>query len=145
VAVDADPGHAECFGDGGRTLTTGAAGVGGANVSAPITMGHLPARPWARAAASPAMVRSSRMSHATLANVAIIVKKKMLSPTGLRAGRREARSWSELWVLSLYVRPVARRGGAPCPDRFVGRSTSWVPCHGETVPPVDNAGETARP
>jgi len=40
-------------------------------------------RPWARAAATPASIRSCRMSRSSSANAAIIVKKNLPSPVGL--------------------------------------------------------------
>jgi len=54
-----------------------------ASLSASITVGRPPPRPYARAAANPAKVRSYRMSRSSSANAAIIVKKNFPSPDGL--------------------------------------------------------------
>lgn len=54
-----------------------------ARVSASMTVGRPPVRPWARAAARPAMVRSRIMSRSSSANAAILTKKNFPSPVGL--------------------------------------------------------------
>ena len=54
-----------------------------ARISGLMTVGRPPVRPWARAAARPAMVRSRIMSRSSSANAAIMMKKNFPSPVGL--------------------------------------------------------------
>ena len=78
-------GHSLCHGGYVFLLadTAFALACAAASLSVSMTLGQLPTRPWARAAASPAIVRWWIMARSGSANAAMTVKKNLPSPVAV--------------------------------------------------------------
>src|SRR5208282_6169926 len=77
VPVDRGAADAEGPGDLAGLSPRARRALAAASLSASITVGRPPVRPWAFAAARPAMVRSWVMSRSSSAKAAIMVKKNL--------------------------------------------------------------------
>jgi hypothetical protein len=81
--VNAGPGHAECLGDRGRTLTIGAAGGGGGQFVGVHNRGSAPGATLVAGGSKPGHGAFQHDVPFALGDAAIIVKKNLPSPTGL--------------------------------------------------------------
>lgn len=134
VSKDSGARDAECFGDMGGPFAFGESSDCGGDLVASITTGRLLTRPWASAAARPAMVRSCSMSRSSSANAAVAISPDLHachSPTlGPEVVFATVSGPADLWT--------------SIPDRFSAacRGVGWAGPEPIVTGPLPASGQT---